>query len=92
MRKKSIAVIMMIMISVCVSIRAKAETADTVNDLILEFKDKTCCDSVSVVVYEKGKASFYGDKDSLYQIGSMTKAFTGLAVERRSPFSRAKTG
>ena len=82
MRKKSIAVIMMIMISVCVSIRAKAETADTVNDLILEFKDKTCCDSVSVVVYEKGKASFYGDKDSLYQIGSMTKAFTGLAVEK----------
>lgn len=82
MSKKIIAVIMMIMISVCVSIRAKAETADTVNDLILEFKDKTCCDSVSVVVYEKGKASFYGDKDSLYQIGSMTKAFTGLAVEK----------
>ena len=82
MSKKIIAVIMMIMISVCFSIGAKAESADPIEDMILEFKDKTCCDSVSVVVYEKGKASFYGDKDSLYQIGSMTKAFTGLAVEK----------
>ena len=47
-----------------------------------EFKSKTKCGSVSVVVYDHGETYYYGDKDALYQIGSMTKAFTGLAVEQ----------
>ena len=81
MRKYFYAIVMMIIISVCLSIRTKAETADAVEDIIKEFKDKTRCDSVSVVVYEKGETRFYGDTESLYQIGSMTKAFTGLAIE-----------
>ena len=81
MRKIFNAILMMIILSVCLSCRAKAETADAVEDIIKEFKDSTSCEYVSVAVYEKGETTFYGDSDSLYQIGSMTKAFTGLAIE-----------
>ena len=72
---------MMIILTICISIRAKAESTDAVEKLIEEFKNETCCDSVSVAVYEKGEVTYYGDEQSLYQIGSMTKAFTGLAIE-----------
>ena len=48
--------------------------------LIDEFEDDTRCESVSVVIYDHGNVSYYGDKDGLYQIGSMTKSFTGLAA------------
>ncbi|MBR3465317.1 MAG: beta-lactamase family protein [Clostridiales bacterium] len=53
-----------------------------VDDLVSEFRSQTKCGSVSVVVYDKGEFSYYGDAESLYQIGSMTKAFTGLAVQK----------
>ena len=52
-----------------------------VENLISRFQQETKCKSVSVVVYENKEATFYGDRN-LYQIGSMTKAFTGLAVEK----------
>jgi CubicO group peptidase (beta-lactamase class C family) len=53
-----------------------------INSLISEFSSKTRCGSVSVVVYDHGEFSYYGDNKGLYQIGSMTKAFTGLAVQQ----------
>ena len=53
---------------------------DRISAYVDEFQDKTCCEAVSVVVIDHGKTAFYGDQDKLYQIGSMTKAFTGLAA------------
>ena len=50
--------------------------------LISEFKSQTKCRNVSVVIYDNGEFSYYGDKEGLYQIGSMTKSFTGLAVQK----------
>lgn len=55
-------------------------TDTVINDYIDNFCDKTKCSSVSVVVMQESKITIYGDDDALYQIGSMTKAFTGLAV------------
>ena len=50
--------------------------------LISEFKSQTKCRNVSVVIYDNGEFSYYGDNEGLYQIGSMTKSFTGLAVQK----------
>lgn len=47
-----------------------------------EFKSQTKCNNVSVVVYDHGEITYYGDSDGLYQIGSMTKSFTGLGVQK----------
>jgi len=49
---------------------------------VADFRSATKCESVSVVVLDHGKVSYYGDKYALYQIGSMTKSFTGLAIEK----------
>jgi hypothetical protein len=54
-------------------------TDTVINDYIDNFCDETKCSSVSAVVMQEGKITIYGDEDALYQIGSMTKAFTGLA-------------
>lgn len=51
-----------------------------ISDHIEEFKEKTGCSSVTVVVVNDEDTFVYGDEDALYQIGSMTKAFTGLAI------------
>ncbi|MCR5251872.1 MAG: beta-lactamase family protein [Lachnospiraceae bacterium] len=59
-----------------------ASAANEIEDLVNRYRQETKCGAVSVVVYENGEASCYGDADSLYQIGSMTKAFTGLAVQK----------
>ena len=53
-----------------------------VNGLISRFKSETCCSSVSAVVYDHGELSYYGDSSALYQIGSMTKSFTGLGIQK----------
>lgn len=50
--------------------------------LIDDFKEETKCESVSLVTINGDAVSFYGDSDTLYQIGSMTKAFTGLAIQK----------
>ncbi len=55
---------------------------DRISSYVDEYKKGTGCDSVSVVVLDNGEASYYGDADRLYQIGSMTKAFTGLATRK----------
>ncbi len=51
-------------------------------DLIRQYQQETKCRNVSVVVSKNGETVYYGDSDSLYQIGSMTKAFTGLATQK----------
>ena len=53
-----------------------------VETMVTEFSSKTGCNNVSVVVYDNGEFSYYGDSEGLYQIGSMTKSFTGLAVQK----------
>ncbi|MCR5675356.1 MAG: beta-lactamase family protein [Lachnospiraceae bacterium] len=60
---------------------AVASNGDEIGQLVQRFRKETKCDRVSVVVFENGESTFYGDRESLYQIGSMTKAFTGLAVQ-----------
>lgn len=53
-----------------------------IENMIASFKSSTKCSGVSVVVADHGGLSFYGDKEGLYQIGSMTKSFTGLGVQK----------
>lgn len=59
-----------------------ADSEDTVKSYIERFQNDTGCCFVSAAVYSGDRVSFYGDPDALYQIGSMTKAFTGLAVQK----------
>jgi putative ATP-binding cassette transporter len=61
---------------------AYASDSDKIENLIQNYKHDSKCNSVSVIVIEDETVSFYGDSESLYQIGSMTKAFTGLAVQK----------
>ncbi len=60
---------------------AKADDVD-IMALLNEFSDETKCASQCVAVVDNGEVHIYGDGDGLYQIGSMTKAFTGLAVAK----------
>ena len=60
----------------------KASADDTVRDLAEQFRRGSRCSQFSIVIYDHGSIKYYGDKDALYQIGSMTKAFTGLAVQK----------
>ena len=53
-----------------------------ISALISEYCSKTGCGSVSVAVITPGGTEYYGDAEGLYQIGSMTKAFTGYAVQK----------
>ena len=58
------------------------DAKELVSDHIEEFKSKTKCSIVSVAVVDGDKTELYGDAEGLYQIGSMTKAFTGLAIQK----------
>ena len=53
-----------------------------VEAMVSGFCSQTGCKNVSVVVYDNGDISYYGGREGLYQIGSMTKSFTGLAVQK----------
>ncbi|MCR4787527.1 MAG: beta-lactamase family protein [Lachnospiraceae bacterium] len=65
------------------SVRSVAGAQEgSVSSLISDFRIETKNKNVSVVIYDNGEISYYGDKEGLYQIGSMTKAFTGLAVRK----------
>lgn len=54
----------------------------SVQKLIEESKSKARIKGMSVAVYQNGTEELYdpGDSDMLFQIGSMTKAFTALAI------------
>lgn len=64
------------------SIYLDAKGENTIESNVSEFQHRTNCNSVNIVVYDDGKVSYYGNGkvDGLYQIGSMTKAFTGLGI------------
>ncbi|MBO4749487.1 MAG: beta-lactamase family protein [Lachnospiraceae bacterium] len=50
--------------------------------LISTFLRETKSEAVSVVTYDHGTVEYFGERNGLFQIGSMTKAFTGLAVQK----------
>ena len=53
-----------------------------IKNSVNEFQKKTHCNSVSIAVLADGTISYYGNASTndLYQIGSMTKAFTGMGI------------
>ena len=44
-----------------------------VETMVAEFSSQTGCKNVSVVVYDNGEFSYYGDSEGLYQIGSISR-------------------
>ena len=76
----AIAVITLVILARCQCAVALGD--DPVQNVLNRFQRETKCKNVSVVIYNHGEFVYYGDKDVLYQIGSMTKAFTGLAVRK----------
>lgn len=70
------------LITMTMLFRAPAMPEGGIEGMVAEFSSKTRCNEVSVVVYDHGDISYYGDNQGLYQIGSMTKSFTGLAVQK----------
>lgn len=76
-RKIAVSLITMTML-----FRAPVMPESGIEGMVNEFSSKTRCNEVSVVVYDHGYISYYGDSKGLYQIGSMTKSFTGLSVQK----------
>lgn len=70
------------LITMTMLFRAPAMPEGGIEGMVAEFSSKTRCNEVSVVVYDHSDISYYGDNQGLYQIGSMTKSFTGLAVQK----------
>lgn len=62
--------------------RAYAAPMDEIQSCVEEFQKKSGVKNVNVVVYNNGNIDYYGNTDtkSLYQIGSMSKSFTGLGI------------
>lgn len=62
--------------------KVSATPMDEIQTYIDEFQKKSGVKNVNVVVYNNGNATYYGNTDtrSLYQLGSMTKSFTGLGI------------
>lgn len=82
-RGKSLITILLFLIcifSLCIPVQAKR--ADQIEHAVSEFQKKTKCSSVAIGVYDNGEVTCYGnmDRDTRFQIGSMTKAFTGLGA------------
>ena len=67
-------------LTICLQNNIMAASGDDIESIIKQYQQETRCEHVSVVVFDNGEISYYGDSDGLYQIGSMTKAFTGLAI------------
>ena len=64
---------------------------DAISGYMDEFRRETKCNSVSVAVLDGDSVKTYGDTTGLYQIGSMTKAFTGLAVQKLVSEGKVRT-
>ena len=64
-----------------ISVHASENDA-LISDHVEDFRAATKCGSVSVVVVRGDESGIYGDAEGLYQIGSMTKAFTGLGIQK----------
>ena len=70
-----------LLLSFITSVRASSKDM-LISDYVDEFCAETKCESVSVAVIRGDNVELYGDADGLYQIGSMTKAFTGLGIQK----------
>ena len=85
MRKEKTIITLMLsvflLLSFITSVHASSKEM-LISDYVDEFCSDTKCDSVSVVVVNGDNVMFYGDANGLYQIGSMTKAFTGLGIQK----------
>ena len=57
-------------------------TTNGVEEMVNAFRRETKSEAVGVVTYDHGTVEYYGEKNGLFQIGSMTKSFTGLAVQK----------
>lgn len=59
-----------------------AAPMDEIQGYIEDFQKKSGVKNVNVVVYDNGNVNYYGNTDtkSLFQIGSMSKSFTGLGI------------
>ena len=64
-----------------VFVQASDEDA-LISDCVEKFSANTKCNSVSVAIVSGGETKLIGDSEGLYQIGSMTKAFTGLGIQK----------
>ncbi|MBP5554826.1 MAG: beta-lactamase family protein [Lachnospiraceae bacterium] len=83
MWRKTVALVsVVISVLVCGMVSYAGTDAGNIEDYIDKFRRGTGCESVSACVVRGTDVTFYGDPDGLYQIGSMTKAFTGLAVQK----------
>jgi len=62
--------------------KAYATPMNEIQNYIEEFQKKSGVKNLSVVVYNNGNINYYGNTNTkcLYQIGSMTKSFTGLGI------------
>lgn len=82
----SVFIVSIVLIFACIqnvfAMRQDSPESNGIETLIQDFKNDTSCEEVSVVIYDKGDVTYYGDGGALYQIGSMTKTFTGLAVQK----------
>ncbi len=74
----------LVFLAAAVGLRNSVYAAGTsdIENLVRQYEQDTKCKNVSVVVYENGDEAYFGDSEALYQIGSMTKAFTGLAAQK----------
>ena len=74
--------ILVVLLIFCNALYVHAAQPVAIQEYVDKFSKETKCDSVSVAVVNDKGVEFYGDENGLYQIGSMTKAFTGLAIQK----------
>ena len=81
-RKAVLGPVIILSIMLCLRNNIRAAGGNDIENIIKQYQQETKCEQVSVVIFDNGDISYYGDSESLYQIGSMTKAFTGLAIQK----------
>ena len=84
MKKQSIIAVLTAFITILLFGIPTVHASDSgdIENLIECYRKETRCENVSVAIYDNGDITYYGDSECLYQIGSMTKAFTGLAIQK----------
>ncbi|MCR5120776.1 MAG: beta-lactamase family protein [Lachnospiraceae bacterium] len=81
-RKAFLGLLIIFTITLCIQNNIWAANGNDIESIIKQYQQETKCEHVSVAVFDNGKITYYGERESLYQIGSMTKAFTGLAIQK----------